>query len=70
MKLKNLKIDSNKAKVMEFLEKNFDLDKFTMEDFPLFPGGVILIDKYGEQMLFYWDIFKQKIDWTEGNKKK
>lgn len=56
---------SNKAKVMEFLEQHFDLTKFQVKDFPLMPGGVILIDEHGDKLLFYHDFLHQKIMWEE-----
>lgn len=52
-------------RVMGWIEENFDLNagKIDITDFPMFPGGKLLIDKEDNrnQMVVYCDILKQKI---------
>lgn len=54
-------MDSNKAKVMEWIEKHFNVENFELLDFPLFPGGTILRDKQGAQLLVYYDFLRSQI---------
>lgn len=54
-------MDSNRKHVREWLEKNLELSFFTIEEMPLFPGGVIVYDQTGQKMLVYWDFLYQKI---------
>ncbi len=49
----------NNERVMAFIKKTFDMDHVSLSDFPLLPGGVIVRDRDGEEMLFYisyWQI--------------
>ena len=54
-------MDSNRVHVQKWLEENFQLEEFEIQEMPLVPGGVILKDKDNESMLVYWDILAQKI---------
>lgn len=54
-------MNSNKDKVIDYINNNFDISAFTIVDAPLVPGGVILTDKNGDKILLYWDILKQKV---------
>ena len=61
---------SNEKKVLQYLEENFDLSFFTVVDFPLLPGGKILRDQKGDELLFYHDFLSGKIIWKEPAKNK
>ena len=52
-------------RVMAYIKKTFDIDHVSLSGFPLLPGGVIVRDRDGEEMLFYWDILGDGIRWTE-----
>ncbi len=54
-------MDSNKAKVMQWIQQHFNTENFEIIDFPLFPGGTILKDKQGAQLLVYWDFLRGEI---------
>jgi phage-related protein len=54
-------MDSNKKKVIEYIENNFDIELVKIKDFPVLPGGTIVIDSNGDEILFYWDILRQKV---------
>lgn len=60
----NMKM-SLESRVMEWLEDNFDLaaDQINISNFPLLPGGKLLIDKANSkhQMVVYCDILTEKI---------
>jgi hypothetical protein len=45
------------------------MDHVSLSDFPLLPGGVIVRDRNGEKMVFYWDILENGIRWTDCVKK-
>ena len=50
-----------KNKVMSWIADNFQLNKITIEDFPLLPKGKRIIDANGEEMLVYYDFLREKI---------
>ncbi len=54
-------MDSNKRKVMAELERCFHLDQVELIDFPLLPGGTIVKDCTGAQLVFYHDILTGQI---------
>lgn len=56
-------MDSNRLEVQKYITSNFNLLDFWVKEFPLLPGGVVLEDSEGEEILVYWDIVKQKIKW-------
>lgn len=51
----------SRERVQHWLEENFDLKHFSIQEMPIVPGGVIIKDKNEETMLVYWDIMEQKI---------
>lgn len=53
----------NSDKVMKWIKENFVIDKFEVIDFPLMPGGKILKDKNGDELLVYNDVFNDQIKW-------
>jgi len=61
--------NSNKKMVMQYLNENFDLSYFQVVDFPFLPGGKILIDQRGEELLFYYDFLHGEVKWKMPNKK-
>lgn len=54
-------MDSNKTKVIEWINEHFNAEKFELLDFPLLPGGTILKDKQGAQLLVYYDFLRGQI---------
>jgi|Wag4MinimDraft_15_1082655.scaffolds.fasta_scaffold00901_3 hypothetical protein len=54
-------MDSNKTKVMEWINQHFKVENFTLIDFPFLPGGTILRDKQGAQLLVYYDFLRSQI---------
>lgn len=54
-------MNSNKVKVIEFIQLNFHLEEITLIEAPYVPGGIIVKDKNNDTMLVYWDILKQEI---------
>ncbi|RYD01504.1 hypothetical protein N752_29835 [Desulforamulus aquiferis] len=58
-------MSSNEKKVLQYLEENFNLSFFTVVDFPLLPGGKIVRDQKGDELLFYHDILDGMIKWKE-----
>ena len=56
---------TNREKVLEEIDFHFDKEAITLKEFSLFPGGVIVQDKKGGEMLFYWDILNDCLAWTD-----
>lgn len=56
-------MNSNRIEVQNFIEQNFDLEKWELLEFPFYPGGVLLKDKTGESIVIYYDILKNKVKW-------
>ena len=46
-------------KVLRFINQCFEPGSISLEPCPLIPGGQIVRDKAGAQMLFFWDIEHQ-----------
>ncbi|WP_041423869.1 hypothetical protein [Thermosediminibacter oceani] len=57
------RVISGETKVLQWLEENFDLSQFKVEDFPLFPAGKRIIDKNGEEMVVFWDFLYDRIEY-------
>lgn len=55
------KLDSNKKHVMSWIDSNFDVRAFNVQDFPALPGGVLLTDSSGDSVLVWWDILFQRV---------
>ncbi len=53
-----------KQSVKRWLADTFKLNDITLEDFPLMPGGTILRDRNGGEMLVYLDILTDTVKWT------
>lgn len=47
--------------VREYISKHFKLDHFKVTEFPLLPGGIMLEDKTGAKMVWYYDIDREKV---------
>lgn len=54
-------MNSNKVKVIEFIQSNFHLEEITLIEASYVPGGIIVKDNNNDTMLVYWDILKQEI---------
>lgn len=52
----------NKDKVLAWIEKNFETDQITIEDYPLFPSGQLIKDKNGGQMVVFYDFMTGRIE--------
>ncbi len=50
-----------KESVAAWLVLNFEPDEVTTEDYPLLPGGLIIRDKTGGEMLCWWDFLSEKV---------
>lgn len=59
-----------KEMVLRLIHDSFNPGTVTLEDFPMFPGGQIVRDRFGDQLLIYYDItinciWSQSLDgWT------
>lgn len=47
--------------VNKFIEENFQVEFFEIEDFPFFPYGKLLKDIKGETMVVYYDIMSGSV---------
>ncbi|SDF42048.1 hypothetical protein [Sporolituus thermophilus] len=56
-------IEKEKA-VMDWIGKNFYVNYIKIEDYPLFPAGKRIIDKNGDEMIVYYDLMYDRVDWT------
>lgn len=63
--MEKMNLDSNRIEVMEFLKRNFNLDEVTLQQYDLYPGGVILTDKNNGKLLFYHDLISNQIKWID-----
>jgi len=52
---------SGKDKVRKFLEDNFNLSAFKIQDMPLFPNGVRLVDKENNAIVVYYDFLHDEV---------
>jgi hypothetical protein len=46
----------NKDRVMKYIEQNFDLAEWDLEDWPILPGGTLLKCKQGGSVLVWSDL--------------
>lgn len=53
--------DVNKQRVMGFIQINFEVEEFEMEDWPMLPGGTLLKGKDGGSILLWADILSNSI---------
>lgn len=49
--------------VKEWIAERFELDKVTLEPFPIFPAGMIVKDQKGGQMVVFYDILYGRVDY-------
>ena len=56
-------MDSNRLEVQKFIENQFKIEGWTVHEFPVLPGGVILEDKVGSTMYIWYDFIKQQVMW-------
>lgn len=50
-----------KNEVANFINENFEVEKFNISDCKLFPAGKILTDQEGNAILIYFDINTDKV---------
>lgn len=50
-----------KNEVENFINENFEVEKFSISDCKLFPAGKILTDREGNEILIYFDINADKV---------
>ena len=55
----------SEKRVLDYIEQHFNLSCFEVLDFPLMPGGKILRDKNGDELLFYHDILTDTVKFKE-----
>ena len=53
--------------VKKWIEERFELDKVTLEPFPIFPAGIIIKDQEGGQMVVFYDILQGRVDYRFPN---
>jgi hypothetical protein len=54
--------------VQDFINANFQPDAVTVEDFPLFPAGKRLIDRKGGEMVVYYDLLMDRVNYVYPDK--
>jgi hypothetical protein len=59
---------TNRERVLNWIQANFDTDQIKLEEFSLMPGGHRIIDRDGNEMLVYWDIANQQVKWVYPDK--
>lgn len=65
------KNDINRQKVIEYLKTSkFDLQRFTIEEFDGFPGGLELIDKKGREIVLFYNYLIDEVEIAYKNLKK
>lgn len=47
--------------VEKFINENFEVNQFSINDCKLFPAGKILTDREGNEILIYFDINADKV---------
>lgn len=50
-----------KAKVLDWINKNFDISKVKLKDFPVLPGGTLVIDKNKDTMMVFYDFLNNRV---------
>jgi hypothetical protein len=50
--------------VQDFINANFLPDAVTVKDFPLFPAGKRLIDRKGGEMVVYYDLLMDRVNYV------
>jgi hypothetical protein len=50
-----------KNKVLAWIEENFIISEIEVIDFPAFPGGQLIRDKQGGEMVVYYDIATEQV---------
>jgi hypothetical protein len=52
------------TKVRDFINANFQAGAVTVKDFPLFPAGKRLIDRKGGEMVVYYDLLMDRVNYV------
>ena len=55
--------ETAREKVQSWIEGNFEQEGVEKEDWPMLPGGRILKDRKGGEMLVWWDFWEEKINY-------
>lgn len=50
-----------KDMVLKLIHESFIPGSITLEEFPLLPGGQIVKDRFGDQLIIYYDIMNDCI---------
>jgi hypothetical protein len=50
-------------KVLNWIVDNFYLEELVIEDFRVLPYGKRIIDKNGDEMVVFFDYFKQSVEY-------
>lgn len=53
-----------RAAVMHWIDDNFEPGSVDCKPFDGLPGGVIITDANGDEMLIYFDILTGEVTWT------
>lgn len=53
-----------KLKVLDFIDKNFDISEIKLKDFKYLPGGTIVVDKDKKEMIVFYDLLNDKVKYT------
>ncbi|SDF30396.1 hypothetical protein [Sporolituus thermophilus] len=54
---------SKEKAVMDWIEENFYINSIKIEEYPLFPAGKKITDKNGDEMVVYYDLLYNRVDW-------
>lgn len=50
-----------KAKVLDWINKNIDLRKVKLKDFPVLPGGTLVIDQNKDTTIIFYDFLNHRV---------
>ncbi len=54
-------IDPKKI-VMDWVEKNFELESVEIEDYPMMLGGTLIRDKQGKEVIAFYEFVKNQVE--------
>jgi hypothetical protein len=61
---------SGKTAVIDWITDHYSLSDITMKDFPKLPGGTLITNKEGKQLLIFFDYLNKRVMSGEPLKKK
>ena len=50
-----------KAKVLQWINKNFDITKVKLKSFPALPAGTLVIDKNKDAVIVFYDFLNRRV---------